>query len=333
MSVEICECNGEGQNTGRPLCPMINAVSFRRIAMKTTANDGVKNSINSAVTMDEAYFLSKINHADPSKRWYPLPAELNIEDVRAESIKETFNNDAKYFVKTSPRSSQGVMVDVGPEYISVLEELRCGDYSIFEIDINGSIIGMIQSDSTTLLYPMPIAKGTIDVIYGKAKDKEIAKIMFMFEYAQSFLDKNIRQIKFGSDAGYTGIDLKTVDGLLSVIFAATPAAPDVSASTIVVKLATKYAEFGQTTPVTGLVIGDFVSAVTPFTASRVYNVTAAAALTISSVVETPATPGEYTITTSTAFLVGDVLRIAILKTGLDGAELKDGAHDLPPAVA
>jgi hypothetical protein len=82
----VCNCEVGLSNTGLPNCAPIADVTKRIILVPIFANDGTRNEYEVATTtFNQVFFDGKINEADASKRWFPLPDIENIEDVFAHS--------------------------------------------------------------------------------------------------------------------------------------------------------------------------------------------------------------------------------------------------------
>jgi hypothetical protein len=267
-----------------------------------TANDGTLNSIDLTATIDAAYINAKINHADSSKRWYPISGDIkNVAKTKSESTKQTYDDGSVFPIQAGVYSFTGIFPNGNQVFAGILNSSRCTQFGIFEIDANGSLRGYTKNE-VDILYPTPVNNNTWEPIWNDVSDTVLENTVLNFQF-----DSNLQPeyLQILSSADITGISLLNVNGLVDVL------STNVSCSTtvLVVKLRTKY-----NTPVKGLVIGDFYD-VAGGAASKVYNVTDSAALALTSVVESPS--GTYTLTMTVAQTVSDKIRVTPVKTGFD----------------
>lgn len=320
MALKPCTCNGKPANTGRALCDLFPDIPYLPVLVRRTADDGTRNFIDTSVPLNAAYFNGKINQADASKRWYPLVPMKNVENTRAENIREEFNDGSSQFIREGVSSYTAMLLNVGPTYKGKLDEFRCADYDLFVIDLVGNINGIIEPGSDNL-YGMPIDRGSWAPVWNGKTDQAVSKIMLQFNFEPSMNDSDIRIIPMATSAsdGYTGIDLRNIQGLLDAHLVLDGAAP--APTTFTAAITTDYGYFVNPIKVKGLLAADF----------DLYNVTDSSNVTITSVTETPAGSGNYVFLYPSQ-TVGDVLRVTLTKDGYDATELSDGDHDLPEIV-
>lgn len=293
----VCDCDDSSlQNTGLPNCVPKFGVTKKIIMVPLYANDGTANFIDLTATLDAAYFNAFINHADSSKRWYPIPGEIkNVESTKSENITEGFNDGSKQFVAEGIRSFKAIFPGLNQITAGQLKASRCSQFGIYEIDNASSLLGYTNNE-TGKLYPITVDENTWAPVWNKITDTTVEKVTLNFEFPSSMLDEYL-SILPSSDI--TGINLLNVNGLIDVESTNVSCIAGGSTTVWIVKLFTKYG-----TKVKGLVAADFA----------VYNVTDSAAKTISSVSEST---GTYTITISSVETVTDVLRLTPTKTGYD----------------
>lgn len=270
--------------------------------MPLYANDGTKNKIDLTATLNAAYFNALINHADSSKRLYPIPGEIKtVEKPKAENITESFPDQSKQFVAEGIRSFSALFPGLNQIFAGQLKASRCTDFGIYEIDNAGAILGYTNNE-TGVLYPIRVDKNTWAPVWEPITDTTVEKVKLTFEFPSTVVDEYLLHIP---SSDITGINLLGVNGLIDIL------STNVSCSTtvLVAKLFTKYG-----TKAKGLVITDFYD-VAGGAGSKVYNTTDSAALTLTSVVESPA--GTYTLTMAVAQTVSDKIRVTPVKTGFD----------------
>ena len=135
MSLEICDCsNITLGDIGRPGCKVSWKVLSGMIFMFTKDSDGNRNKIDIADTLDQAYLDAKINHVDPTKRWYLTGQLYTIEGERAESNKFEASNGDLFKLSQGVRNRKAEVLDQGPELMERMEKhaVRFGTEIIFD---------------------------------------------------------------------------------------------------------------------------------------------------------------------------------------------------------
>lgn len=300
-----CSCEVSFLNTGTPNCIPAYKIWKKFIVVALTANDGTDNYISSSDTLDASYFSAKTNHVDASKRWFPLPAMKNVESTKADNITETFNDQSVLFVQEGVRGINALLVGQGPTMVGQLKTARCSQFGVYAVDGDGSLYGY-TNNTADKLYPIPVDNNTWAPVWEMPSDTTVQKIKLTFQFDANLQDEYIGQIVSND---ITGVNLFALRGLIDV----DSTVVSCSQTQLVVKLYTKYGSAFNKLPIEGLAITDFYSSVGG-TASRLYNVTDSAAVTISAMTESP--DGTYTFTYASQ-TVADVIRITPVKTGYD----------------
>lgn len=295
-----CACDVGLGNTGLPGCIPISSVTKRLIMVNYYDNDGNINAVDCNDTLDEAYFTAKVNEADTSKRWYPLPELKNVEDLKADSIFESFNDGSNLFIQEGTRTFNGVMPKQSPAFLGQLKTARCVKLGVYAIDKDGNLIGNGKSDG--FLYPILVDNNTWNPVLMKATDTTIQKVMLSFEFSRLERDEDIRMITSDEFVDYDVLDLQ---GLKDVDFIGISA--DTGADSVSFTAQTIYGSQCSKVKVQGLDLADF---------SATLN---GSPETLTSVTE--ATPGVYTLGLTTDIVGGEVIVIDIVK---DGFEVKSG---------
>lgn len=279
--MEACDCNASLANTGVDCTPIIE-IADKLIAVPLKDSTGARNSIDLTATINQAYWDAKVADSDPTQRWYPLPSMKNATDERAESIKETFEDNSTAYIQQGVRTFNAVIVDDGTQILhGKLETFRCQDFGFYIVDINGNLIGSLgngQDDcEPTYLYPIAVDRGSFDPRFVKKTNTTAQKVMLSFNWKQIEQDKNLRMIT----ASEAGADLSQLTGLRDVC--AVFSGIDNTEFTVDLRV-TGFGTLLNPVRVEGLVITDFA----------LYNATDAATVTISTVTET--SDGVYLIT-------------------------------------
>lgn len=281
-----CLCDYSLSNTGTPSKQGLAAVTKKLIFVRLVTDEGVRNYIENGDNINEAYVLGLTRNQDPSARWYPTPEIKNIEDVRAESVFESFGDGTNAKVRDGARSFTGVMINMGPVFLSKLQGFACERMGVYFVDACGKLVGSVSSDGTKL-YPVAIADGSFDATLVKATDAAVNKVMVKFDISQLERDENLRIVETADD-----VNMLEVEGMIDVI--GTPVST--GQTSMVFSLALQYGPFGNPIKAQGFVSGDF----------SLYNETDDATVAISAATESPA--GTYTLTYASQ-TIADVITV------------------------
>lgn len=299
-----CSCTLQRFNTGTA-CNPIMEVAKKLLAVPLYKEDGTRNGIDLTGTINEAFFTTWINAADPLERLYPLPTMKNINDTRGDDVREEFADNSYAKIQEGPRTFEGFIVgsEVSPQLKGQLDKFSCNPMGFYIVDRKSSIYGMISSDGNTL-YPIIVDEQSISAKLVPATDTTVAKIQFSFQFSNDESDACIRMIT-ADELG--GTYLLSVNGLRDVDMSFS----GISQTGVTVTLKTRYGSALTKVPVTGLVAADFISS-TDAATSRLRNVTDSANVTISGLTETA--DGVYALTFSSQ-TVADVIRVLCKKNG------------------
>lgn len=290
---DSCNCGTGLGNTGLGSCIDELKDVIGLIAVQTVDSDGVKNRIAVDEVIDEAFVTGLLNEADTSKRWYPLMNLENIGGERPQAIFVTSNSGTKKKTKDSPRNFTAEVWQGGVALLKKIKGNTCVDFSVFEIDSDGKLVGMNGGDG--YIYPIKVQTSTFDARFMKNDAQNPEKIMIEFDWDKTQKDENLDYFETATD-----IDLTSIRGLLDIYSTIS----NKSTTSFKAKLTSSFGAVNDRNVLEGLVAGDFA----------LYNVTDSSAVTISTAVESPA--GTYTFT-FTAQTSADVLRLTPTKEGYD----------------
>lgn len=294
-------CNGFG-NTGFYKKCEADFKAMRGIfVMKTYDDDGVENKVAAGTEIDDAFILARINDSDPSKRWYPI---MNLEEALSERQDPTFytaGSGAQEFVKQGTRNVSFEIRRQGAEFLHQIEGCSCEDLSFFGVDIENKLRGAIKEENglgSWDFYPIKMQPSSYYPKLVMATEDNPEHLMVQFQYHINEKDSLLR-VYPGSLTTTTFLDRK---GLIDVYSTFS----SITATGFVVDLTTIYTD-GDDFKVEGLLLADF---------DELYDVTAAAAVSITSVTESATVPGRYTVVHATA-TVTNTRRLTIAKNGFD----------------
>lgn len=321
MSCVACKCGVSLEPTGFDCTPIME-VAYKLIAVQTFDSTGARNKILLTDTLDQAFFDALINETDKSKRWNPLPAMKNIEDIRGDNKTFEFDDETEEFLAEGARKFTAMIPGVSgagansPQMKELIENIRCGDYSIWVVTIKNQLIGNISNDGLSI-EPVEIDEQSIVAMFMKKTNESPQHLLMSFNWSQIVSDKSLRM--FDCDE-LGGANLQSLRGLEGVCYDLI----DSNVNTLTIKLKTRFGTPSNPNLVKGLVADDFVSSDDAAT-SQLYNETGGANVAITLLTESP--EGTYKLDFAAQDLA-DVLVIKPLKTGFDFTCVEEDKHDV-----
>lgn len=316
--MRTCECNESFGNTGKAGCLPL----FRKISgvflVPTYDSTGALNSITVSTTIDDAFLTARLNDTDASKRWRPIMDLKNVTSDRPDPTYETAPDNSKAFVQDGVRTVTAEVWNQGPEFKQVLDAAVCVPMSIYVIDKDGNLRGIVDADSETLLFPIKTDQNSWNTKLIMATDTTIEKLLMTFDWAQSEDDALLRMIA----ASDMTADLLGARGLLTMNLTVGA----ITTTTVALTITTDYGSLKSKIGDSGLVVADFVSTVGGAT-GKLRNNTDSADITISSVTETAG--GNFALVFTPAQTSADVLAIKIVKNGRDYSGINETTFVIP----
>jgi hypothetical protein len=97
-------------------------VGVKPIMVPLIADDGTENVITiSTYTGTQVEWDARTENLDRSKRYYPLPEFKNVEDVKGDTIFESFNDTSNLFVQEGTRTYTGILPNETPNLLGNLK--------------------------------------------------------------------------------------------------------------------------------------------------------------------------------------------------------------------
>lgn len=326
MNCNICKCGGTLSNLGHRCTTQFDEPAMV-VMVPTFDSTGATNGILKTQNLNKAYFDSMVNHADPTKRWYPMPAIKEVSNKRAEPQYWEFADQSKQFLFEGSRNFTALITALAgsgataPAMKKQIESVRCSEgISVYVISVSRQILGK-NSDDNLSIEPVQIDDQSVyaGFMFSSQVDKKSQHLALSFNFSATEKDDNLVWINCEELDGY---DILNMKALLDICYKLV----DQTVTTLKIKLVTKETFGSAINPFTadGLVTADFVSSNTG-TASRIYNATDVSDVTITSVVESP--DGMYLLN-FTSQTLGDALVPFAKKTGYDFTCLKENPVDV-----
>jgi len=302
---KACLCDTGLANIGSKKCP-IATVAKKIIYMQTFADDGTRNEITLADTLDESYWEGKFNAEDPSKRFYISPLLDDVEDVRGDAVTQTLASTANIIVDESTRTFTANMMKHSSILLDNMSAGRCVPISAYTVDTEGKLTGKISVDGLTIR-PISINEDTWRPNLVKATATSVQMINLNFEWAITEKDEDLRVVSAEDFEGYSLLD---GDSLFDINMAIT----GISTTGFVGVATLDYGSYKNPNIVKGLLPTDFA----------LFNDTTQLAVVIISATEGP--DGTYTFVYA-AQTPADVLTLTSAASG--GIIVKTGFEVVP----
>lgn len=290
-------CNGFGNTGYYQNCDSNFKVMRGMFIVPRFDGDGVANKIAAGTEITAAYLTARLNDADKTKRWYPIPQIEAATGERADPTIFTNPSGAIEFVKDGTKALQFELRRRGAEFKGQIESCECNELAFFAIDIDGRLRGLIETieDGSPDFFPIPIQSGSFYSKLVDATEDNPEHLLVNFQIEITVKDSLLRIYPGSLTTG----DLLAARGLFDVFSDYSSK----STTDFTVSLRTIYSDGDKFRP-EGLLAGDF----------SLYNVTDALAVVITSITEE--TPGVYDINFA-AQTSADVLRLTPTKNGFD----------------
>jgi hypothetical protein len=321
----FCQCTKPLANTnvrGKEVTP---GVVYKLWFQSLYSESGQRNSITVNNFAAENFSFD----ATPLTRIYPVGPFENAEIPRAERVVQTFNSGRSAPTQQGVRSFSGLLVGAGQKSVGILDTFECQDIGFYLVDSCGNLTGL-GSDNDLLLYPIPIASGSLATNFQMATDTTVAAVLLTFQVDQTMNDADLRVVP----AAYLATLSTLFDNVLNVQVPVTriKGLTDVdilsnlppSATSMTVRVNTDGGQINQYSlltgvPVTGLTTANF----------RVLNLTDGTELTPSAVTETA--NGTYALTYASQ-TVGDILAVRVTTDYLLGSSGFYGQKTIGPVA-
>ena len=292
-----CGCAGDTQNTGYLSQKLFN-IKTSIFIVPLLANDGTRNGLDLTVEDLGAELLAKVNHVDPTKRFYPIHGLENFVPTQEDAAFATTAGGVNFKLRDGIKSETFELWGASAQYYGKIKGF-CSSFGVIEVDNCGNVRGLKDTSDGTVLYPRAVNAQSWDAKYMDADDSNVARIMVSLQYPKS--DNHAKLWLIGSD--YFGVNnpLK-LNGLVDVIVNVTP----LTDTTYQVDVAGTFGSAMGLIPVSGLVAAD----------ATLFNTNTAAAITITSLVPDTEIAGQYILTASAAQTTNDNLRLNIFKAAI-----------------
>lgn len=191
---------------------------FKRIVkgflVQTFADDGTRNELDFSATtsLTKVAFDALVEHADPSKRWYPLPKFYDVEALKGDPVLDTAGDGTNFFIQDGIRSFNSIHKQQDATLIKALDTLECAanaDWSIVLADDCDQLF--VEEVEANKGRPLKIAESTFRAIYQFATDTTTNSIPIQYDFDKFIKDSRLTVVDVDTDA-----DILNASGLITV---------------------------------------------------------------------------------------------------------------------
>lgn len=291
MATQCVTCSGYIQNTGLPS----GDKPFGRIVgmyfVPLVADDGTANFLDvGAVNMDSE-LLGKINHADPSKRWYPMLELNNVAPTQEDPVYEVDDAGNRFKVRDGLQTMTYQFWNVSHNYFRQVSA-ACVNFGIVLIDECGNLLGEYD-EVNNHLFPRAVNTNSFNGMFTNATASETSKVTISFDYKLTTSDAD--QMMLGASV-FTSVSPLYLNGMVDLDITIGTPAP--TSTTVVVDALTKFGTINNPIEWLGGSTANIV----------IVNHTTSTTITPTTVVHNGS--GQYTIT-FVAATPADVLSVSV----------------------
>ena len=298
---QICiSCDGKMKNTGVSGQDVVFGLDSALIYVPLNAADGTANHLDLTAPDMDAELLGKLNHPDPTKRWYLIKDAINVTAEQAEAVYETTPTDERYKLRDGIQPYNYELWGMSRTYFNQLRT-QCVDFGIIRIDDCGNMLGEVSEDGEKF-YPREVNKRSYSARYISATADGSPKVMVTFDFDRHTNEGNQALLSFQSFS-YNVLRMSgMLEATLEVVSVDT-------ATELTIKVELIYGAINAKVPVEGLDIADF----------DLVEVATGTSIAPLVGVADGANPGEYKITTP-ATTTGDEYRLSVFKAATNERE-------------
>lgn len=286
-------------------CPSLMEVEKFEVWVPQYDSTGAANKISKADAITLAAWVAKINAANATDKFYPLPFMDNIVDERADDTVETLDSGKTIVTKQGDRDFEGYFIQEPNCVLSEVEEWKkAGPWGKYVFDKSGNLIGKYCATDPDFLYPILVDHSSLQARLVKPTYTTSMKHRVAYRYDQIEKDGDLRVIP----ASTMDFDpLTQIKGLLNVMSSYSAITTDGFTATLT---------DCNGCPITGLVAGDFTLETTP----------AGVSVVITSVTESADGVYDFVIPTQTG---GTNLKLSGTKEGLNFGPVEENVIAIP----
>ena len=273
--------------TGFQGCSRMKALG-RIIIVPEYGSDGTKNEFANVAAVNLAALVAMIENPKEKDAIYVLPRVDNVEDLREADENFEWESGQSTFMFEGVRKVTSYIEGTDTALLKRLKSFRNQRFGYYAIDKAGNFIYNLGLDGVTV-EPVMIDGNSFSTNFVKPKYKEPGMIPIIFDVRDDMDDGDLRIIPL-KDLDFDG----RTDDLygLSPVFVKEVVAPTTALMTIAI--ATDYF-----IPIQGATDADF----------KIHNQTTDTAVTVGSVTESGAIPGQYIVAYAVGVSVADVTKI------------------------
>lgn len=286
-----CGCSGGQSNTGIS-GQQLFGTTVSKLVFDDVASDGTRNGLDLNAADLGQELLDKINHQDPTKRFYPIHELKNVAPEKADPTTWTADDGYEVKLLEGIKSQNHLIVGASPQFYNKVKSM-CGAQSEILVDDCGNLQGVKDSKTGDTLYGRRINNLSYNADFMNKTNSDPSQIMMSYQYNRIDGDNKLWLIPSSEFGAFDPLDLK---GMLDVNITATP----LTNTTIQIDTTFDYGTATTLKPWIGALAADIT----------VKNLTSGSDPVVDTVVADATVDGRYVITISAPLpAVADDLRV------------------------
>jgi hypothetical protein len=202
-------------NTGIPSGAKVGKAVVKGFLVQTFATDGTRNELDGtggSFTLTKVALDALLNHADPSKRIYPLPKFYDAELPKADNVLDTASDGTNFFIQEGIRSFSAMHKAQDATILKSLDSFECdsaADWSIYLVDTCENVF--VEEVDANKGRPLQISQDTFAGVYNFATNSTTNNVTITYDFDKLIKDSRLKLVKVDEDA-----DILRAKGLVTV---------------------------------------------------------------------------------------------------------------------
>jgi hypothetical protein len=212
-----CGCSSGQSNTGDD-GQQLFGTTVAKYMFSTIAADGTRNGIDLNAASLGQELISKVNHVDPTKRFYPIYELKNVAPEKADPTMWTADDGYEVKLLDGIKKQNHLLVGVSPQFYNKVKSM-CGAQSEILVDDCGNLQGAKDSKTGDTLYGRRVNNLSYNADFSGKTNSDPSQVMMSYQYSRIDGDNKLWLIPASAFSTFDPLDLL---GMLDVNLTATP---------------------------------------------------------------------------------------------------------------
>ena len=214
LEIAGCTCLGHPGNSGKPAVKAFGVTAgLYRVPLR--AADGTRNGLDLTSPTLGQDLLDRINHVDPTKRWYPYQEVKSVTFDEGDPIQQTLENGENFNTQVGIKKVTYAAFGVTEQYFNKTSTM-CVEEGLVLLDKCGNIKGQLEG---TDLFPRPVNHLSFFAKFMNATDTIKSHILYTVDYSILTNDGDQWMVGFANFNDVVGLNPAKLLGMIDVRFA------------------------------------------------------------------------------------------------------------------